>query len=204
MSYAIQMSLPPPVRTAGRADEAQHGARLHQLERFLKSVERRTLVMLELGSGDRDESVDLLQEAMTRFVARYASRPEIEWGPLFYRVANNVLIDHQRRRAVRRRIVSAWQWFSGRGVDHSGALAEPPCERTPGPEHQASSGEFANGLLAALAQLPQRQRQVFLLRVWEGLDVAQTASALGIGSGSVKTHLSRAVKRLREELEDHA
>ncbi|MDW8479200.1 MAG: sigma-70 family RNA polymerase sigma factor [Xanthomonadales bacterium] len=74
----------------------------------------------------------------------------------------------------------------------------------PSPEGSAAGAELAAHLARALAELPLRQRQVFLLRVWEGLDVAATARALGIGEGSIKTHLSRALARLRERLHEHA
>ena len=82
-------------------------------------------------------------------------------------------------------------------------LIAAPDAREPGPRARLADGEAAEALDAALRELPLRQRQAFLLRLWEGLDVAQTATAMRCSEGSVKTHLSRALSRLREQLESY-
>jgi len=167
---------------------------------FLAGVEKRALRMAEFATGNRDDALELVQDAMLGLARRYASRHADDWPPLFYRILQNGIRDWHRREAVRRK----WRhWFPERndmeqhGMD---AVADP--NGLDPPEHlaRAQSGKV---FLAALAALPLRQQQAFMLRVWEGLDVAQTARAMSCSQGSVKTHYSRAVHRLREDLEGH-
>ncbi|WP_306548105.1 sigma-70 family RNA polymerase sigma factor, partial [Desulfobulbus sp.] len=75
--------------------------------------------------------------------------------------------------------------------------------RSPDPEHQTKVNHASRALQQALAELPLRQQQAFLLRGWEGLSVTETATSMGCAEGSVKTHYSRAVHALREKLGDH-
>jgi len=172
------------------------------LDQFLKNVERRALRMAELATGARDEAMDLVQEAMFGFVRHYAAKPEGEWTPLFYRVLDSRLNDWHRRRQVRSRWLAV---FTRDAEDDEGdEIAQAPDLNEPGPLLRLSGTEAARDLDAALANLPLRQRQAFLLRVWEGLDVADTAKAMGCSEGSVKTHLSRALANLRNALEAHA
>jgi RNA polymerase sigma-70 factor (ECF subfamily) len=167
------------------------------LDRFLRGIERRALRVAELSTGDREDALELVQEAMLGFVRRYADKPEAEWSPLFFRVLDSRILDFHRRSQVRRR----WRVWLGRDDDDGEALARVPDPREPGPWQRVADGETRVALEAALAALPLRQRQAFLLRVWEGLDVAQTACAMRCGEGSVKTHLSRALAALRARLE---
>jgi RNA polymerase sigma-70 factor (ECF subfamily) len=171
------------------------------LDAFLKRVERRALRMAELATANREEALDLVQDAMCGFVRHYADKPPTEWAPLFYRVLDNRLNDWHRRRRVRSRWLFSWSRTTD---DDSDEVVETPDPNDPGPLARLAGHEAATALEAALARLPLRQRQVFLLRVWEGLDVAATAHALGVSEGSVKTHLSRALAALRRALEDHA
>jgi RNA polymerase sigma-70 factor (ECF subfamily) len=112
------------------------------------------------------------------------------------------LHDWHRRRQVRSRWLAAWLHDpQDAGAD---AIAQAPDVSDPGPLLRLAGSEAAHALDAALAKLPLRQRQAFLLRVWEGFDVAATAAAMRCSQGSVKTHLSRALTALRRELEDYA
>lgn len=171
-----------------------------RLDTFLASVERQAYRFALHYTRDRDDALDLVQDAMLRLARRYADRPDDEYPPLFFGILRNRVRDWQRREIVRSRIFF-WQ---GRA---DGADADPvdvaPDPTGATPETHARLDAALGALDAALTQLPTRQREVFLMRTLDGMDVQSTAAALGIGEGSVKTHHSRAVHRLRAILGDH-
>jgi RNA polymerase sigma-70 factor (ECF subfamily) len=172
-----------------------------KLNRFFVDVEKRALRIAEISIRDRDEALDLVQDAMIKLARNYADRPSDEWMPLFYRILQNRIRDWQRRQMVRNRVMV----FFGRGNEESDydpiAAAPDPAGRAPDEELQSS--EAMESLEVAVAALPGRQREAFLLRTFEGLDVAGTAGAMGCSEGSVKTHYSRAIHSLRETLGEH-
>lgn len=175
-------------------DQRMTEADNESLDDFLASVERRAFRMAVFATRDRDEALDLVQDAMLRFVRRYGGRPGSERRPLFYRVLENRILDWHR---ARRR---SWVQLFGDDRDDENPSAVVPAAASADPLHALQRGLSMNRLASAVTALPLRQQQVFLLRIWEGLDVADTARAMGIGAGSVKTHLSRALARLRTEL----
>ncbi len=193
-------SAPFSSRMPERVDAAKADERT--LDQFLKSVERRALRMAELATGQRDEAMDLVQEAMFGFTRHYASKPAADWTPLFYRVLDSRLNDWHRRRQVRSRWMSVWT--RNPDDDEADEIAQAPDTNDPGPLLRLAGEQAGQALEVALARLPLRQRQAFLLRVWEGLDVAATAQAMQCSQGSVKTHLSRALASLRGQLEEFA
>ncbi len=171
------------------------------MEAFLREVEGRAFRIAVVQIRDRDEALDIVQDAMIRLVRRYANRPREEWPPLFYRILQNRIRDVQRRRAVRSRVLS---FFGGTGSDEEqDPLLEAPAPRAENPVAQVSADDAMQALERALDALPARQREAFVLRNFEGLDVAQTALAMSCTEGSVKTHYSRAVHRLRAMLAEH-
>lgn len=168
-----------------------------RLDRFLRDIERRALRMAEMACGQRDTAFDLVQDAMLAFVRRYAERPSAEWAPLFHRVLDNRLTDWHRRQRVQGR----WLFSFFQADDDEGDPLEAVVDAAePGPLGRLADDQAGVQLETALRALPLRQRQAFLLRVWEGLDVGATAMAMRCSEGSVKTHLSRALSRLRERL----
>lgn len=169
------------------------------LERFLAAVERRAFRIARVATRDDDDALDVVQEAMISLARHYGRRPAEEWRPLFYRILNNGIRDFMRRRKVRARII-AW-WGTPAGADDGGfdpMAAQPDPEG--GPMQQLEGEQALEALEAGLAELPHRQREAFVLRALEGLDVADTAVAMGCSEGSVKTHYFRAVHALRQKL----
>ena len=170
-----------------------------ELDRFLASVERRAFKIAQIAIRDIDEALDIVQDAMLQLARRYAARPSEEWKPLFYRILSNRIRDCQRRRVVRSRIMA---WWPTRLVDDEPVAdsIESAAGEELAPAERVQLDETLQALERALADLPRRQQQAFLLRTLEGLDVAATAVAMGCSEGSVKTHYFRAVQTLRERL----
>jgi RNA polymerase sigma-70 factor (ECF subfamily) len=186
----------------GPAPEAK-GAVLEQtreLNQFLADIERRAFRMAQVALRDPDDALDVVQDAMLKLARSYAARPSAEWRPLFYRILENGIRDLQRRRTVRRRFMT---WLPGSKEDPDGEAQDPlDTVAAAGPDvpEQLMQDQAMQKLETSLRQLPARQREAFMLRNFEGLDVAETAAAMGCSEGSVKTHYSRAVHTLREQL----
>jgi RNA polymerase sigma-70 factor, ECF subfamily len=169
------------------------------LNGFLAEIERRAYRMAQVALGHDDDALDAVQDAMIQLARRYADRPPEEWRPLFYRILENRIRDMRRRRVVRGRVMTWLPWNSGESDEIPDPVESAP-DPAPGPGQTAEGDEMMAALQAAVQKLPARQRQAFLLRSLEGLDVAETAAAMGCSDGSVKTHYSRAVHNLREQL----
>ncbi len=182
---------------------APRGAVLEQtqdLNKFLTEIERRAFRMAQVALRDPDDALDVVQDAMLKLARSYGSRPSAEWRPLFYRILENGIRDLQRRRTVRKKFMV---WLPGAKEDPDNEAQDPIDNVAAGgpdaPElmMQDQAMEKLEGCLRAL---PARQREAFMLRNFEGLDVADTARAMGCSEGSVKTHYSRAVHSLRDQL----
>jgi RNA polymerase sigma-70 factor (ECF subfamily) len=171
-----------------------------ELNEFLKSVERRAFKRTVYAVRDEDSALDIVQDAMIRLTQSYADRP-------FQRILSNATLDWFRRQKVRRAV------FTNIGdleamvdSDDSGdfdLLESLRLEEvgTEGADDSASRTEILGQIEEEIGKLPARQREAFLLRYWEELDVAETAAAMGCSEGSVKTHCSRAVQSLSKALQ---
>ena len=166
------------------------------LDAFLADVGPRAFRFAEAGLRQREDALDAVQDAMMKMLG-YRERPPGEWTPLFWSILRRRIIDLQRRSRFRLRwLVAAAD--DPRGEDGSIDWADTAA----GPAQAHEQREAYARLVAALRSLPARQREAFTLRVFEELDVATTARAMGCSEGSVKTHLSRARQALHSQLED--
>ncbi len=190
---------PRCLREGGRPTTLE---RTQALDQFLAAVERRAFRLAHIATGDVDEAMDVVQDAMLKLVQRYGSRDEAEWGPLFHTILQSRIRDWYRRTRVRNR----WrQWFGRQDDDdeQDDPLESVADTSTLSADDDVKIKRASAALDEALRTLPLRQQQAFLLRAWEELDVAQTAAAMGCSEGSVKTHYFRAVHTLRKMLGDH-
>lgn len=196
---------------SARAPAAAHGGTLLNdstaglgsgaLDRFLASIELKAFKIALASLRHEDDALDAVQDAMLQLARAYSDRSPEEWKPLFYRILENRIRDMQRRRTVRGRVMAWLPFRRDDEEDEHDPIAEAP-SADPQPPARLEMDQAIAALEQALQALPDRQRQAFLLRNLEGLDVAQTAAAMGCSEGSVKTHYFRAIQALRGRLGD--
>lgn len=176
-----------------------------ELSDFLKSVEKRAFKRTAFTVRDDDAALDIVQDSMIRLAEKYVDRPAAELPLLFQRILSNATMDWFRRQKVRNAVVNNFSDFEGNDDDGDFDILEmlDSVEGTLGTESASDAVSRDQILLlieGEIGELPARQREAFLLRYWEELDVAETASVMGCSEGSVKTHCSRAVHALAEML----
>ena len=156
--------------------------------------------MAQIATGNKDEALDILQDAMFKLVEKYADRDTKEWGPLFTTILQSRIKDWYRRNQVRNRFRS---WYSSKDGEYEDPIQQAEDESARTPEQLLQADRRIDELDEALHNLPLRQQQAFLLRNWEGYSVEETATAMKCSAGSVKTHYSRAIHNLRDKLDEH-
>jgi RNA polymerase sigma-70 factor, ECF subfamily len=176
-----------------------------ELSDFLKSIEKRAFKRSVYHVRDEEAALDIVQDSMIKLAEHYSDKPAAELPMLFHRILSNTTLDFFRRRKTRNAIFSNMSDFEVAGEDGEFDLLETleALDHSEGTESSQTSTERTQTLQAIDAQvqqLPTRQREAFLMRYWEEMDVAETAAAMGCSEGSVKTHCSRAVQALSKAL----
>lgn len=152
---------------------------------------------------DEDTALDIVQDAMMKLSEKYGARPSDELPLLFQRILQNAIRDFYRRQKVRSTWTTLLSSFSSGDDDDSDPLESLPTENhSPigNPHSSLEQSQVVAIIEKEIAKLPTRQREAFLLRYWEELDIAETAVAMGCSEGSVKTHCSRATHTLATAL----
>ena len=176
----------------------------NELSGFLKSVEKRAFKRSVYHVRNNESALDIVQESMMKLAEHYGHKPAEELPMLFHRILSNCTLDWFRRQKTHNALFSNMGEFES-GDDGDFDILETlnassNSEQNESTETKADRAQTLLAIESEIQQLPVRQREAFLMRYWEELDVAETASAMGCSQGSVKTHCSRAVHALAKAL----
>jgi RNA polymerase sigma factor (sigma-70 family) len=177
-----------------------------ELSDFLESVERRAFKQALYAVRKDESALDIVQDAMIKLAGKYGDKPAAELPLLFQRILQNTIHDYFRREKVRGTWISLFSSLNARSEDSEDFDLLETYESEEGTDASESSEDKLgrHQILAAIDEevqkLPARQREAFLMRYWEDMDVADTAAAMGCSEGSVKTHCSRATHALAQAL----
>jgi RNA polymerase sigma-70 factor (ECF subfamily) len=148
---------------------------------------------------DEEAALEIVQDSMLRLAEKYGHRPLAELPMLFHRIVQNAIRDWFRRQRVR----SLWTApLSSLGPGRSEDDDQDPLEThdsgvQESPAAQLEQTQVLEIIREEIYRLPERQREAFILRYWDELDVAETARKMNCSEGSVKTHCSRAAHALQ-------
>ncbi len=176
-----------------------------ELSDFLKSVEKRAFKRSVYHVRDEEAALHIVQDSMMTLAHSYGDKPVAELPMLFQRILSNTTLDWFRRRKTRNALFSNMSDFESAGGDGNFDILETleaknESEGTESAQDATERAQILPEIEVAVKQLPGRQREAFLMRYWEEMDVAETAAAMGCSEGSVKTHCSRAVLALSKAL----
>ena len=172
---------------------------------FLASVEKRAFKQAVYAVRQDESALDIVQDAMLKLAEKYSGRPPEELPMLFQRILQNTIRDWFRRSKVRSTWTTLFSSFGSKDEDDDFDIlesiqADDMANVPVSPSAQLEQSQLLKIIEDAVERLPARQREAFLLRYWEELDVAETAASMGCSEGSVKTHCSRAVHALAKAL----
>jgi RNA polymerase sigma-70 factor (ECF subfamily) len=176
-----------------------------ELSDFLKSVEKRAFKRSVYHVRDAEAALDIVQDSMMKLAEHYADKPLGELPMLFQRILSNTTLDWFRRQKTRKALFSNLSDFESSSDEGDFNILETLAgldnsEKNESAEDSTSRAQILHQIEAEVEKLPGRQREAFLMRYWEEMDVAETATAMGCSEGSVKTHCSRAVLALSKAL----
>jgi RNA polymerase sigma-70 factor (ECF subfamily) len=176
-----------------------------ELSDFLKDVEKRAFKRSVYHVRNVESALDIVQDSMMKLAVHYGDKPVAELPMLFQRILSNCTLDWFRRQKTRNALFSNLSDFESAGEDGEFDLLETlntqnHSNQTESAESSTQRAQTLHEIESEIQALPTRQREAFLMRYWEELDVAETAAAMGCSEGSVKTHCSRAIQALGKAL----
>jgi RNA polymerase sigma-70 factor (ECF subfamily) len=176
-----------------------------ELSDFLKSVEKRAFKRSVYHVRDEEAALDIVQDSMMKLAEHYGDKPPNELPMLFQRILSNCTLDWFRRQKTRNALFSNMSDFESSSEDGDFDLLETfafaeGSQQAESAEDSTRRAQILRQIEVEILELPARQREAFLMRYWEDMDVAETAAAMGCSEGSVKTHCSRAVQALSKAL----
>ena len=204
----LQKAYPPQFahRTRSPLRSPYRMATDKELSDFLENVERRAFKQAAYAVRKEESALDIVQDAMIKLAEKYGDKPAAELPMLFQRILQNTILDYFRREKVRNTWVSLFSGMKPSGDEHEDFDILDTYESEQGSSAAESSADqveraqMLDLIDAEVQKLPSRQREAFLMRYWQDMDVAETAEAMGCSEGSVKTHCSRATHTLAESL----
>lgn len=181
----------------GKRNEVQDNAMTEEvlrnkLDSFLQLQQNKSFAIAMLNTHQESDAFDVVQEAMMSFVASYKHKHDSEWKPLYYRILQNKINDHHRKQ-------KSWlrNFFSAKDNDD---YAEQQPSALPSPLSKLNTQHQGNEMIDVIGRLPNQQKQVVIYRIWQEMSVSETARIMKISEGSVKTHLFRATKKIKEQI----
>jgi RNA polymerase sigma-70 factor (ECF subfamily) len=176
-----------------------------ELSDFLKSVEKRAFKRSMYHVRNEESALDIVQDSMMKLAEHYGHKSPEELPMLFQRILVNCTMDWFRRQKTQNELFSRMSDFESGNEDDNFNILEvlsqsANSEQNESAENHANRAQTLQQIEMAIQDLPARQREAFLMRYWEEMDVAETATAMGCSQGSVKTHCSRAVAALGKAL----
>jgi len=176
---------------------------MQDFEQFLAGIERKAFKMAQMAVQNQADALDIVQDAMMKLASSYADRPAEEWKPLFYRILENCIYDFHRKETRRK---TWFSWLKPANDEDQDDLPDDDAiaDHDDAPHEVIAVEQLTQALIDVVETLPLQQQQCFLLRSWEGMSVKETAAAMNITEGSVKTHLSRAMQKIQQVMNETA
>jgi RNA polymerase sigma-70 factor (ECF subfamily) len=185
------------IPSAAKQERGRSLASRSELSAFLEGVEKRAFKQAVFAVRDEEAALDIVQDAMLRLAEKYGHSPAAELPALFHRIVQNAIRDWFRRQKVRSTWTTLFSSLNPDEDEERDPLEKYDARTEDSPAEQLEQTQVFEIIREEVNRLPERQREAFILRYWEELDVAETARKMDCSEGSVKTHCSRATHALK-------